>query len=145
VTPTEIASALPAVPAGAVETQTLAPVPGAATAPPAQADALPAPLPAAPVTAMADQQPTGQVSVVQVPVKTRLYVQLGAFSDHRNAERLKARLSAAQGLAISPIDINGQRFYRVRIGPFDDVGDADQALSGALKLGGTDAKIVVDE
>jgi len=62
-----------------------------------------------------------------------------------NAQRLRARLSGAGQLNISSIDRNGQRLYRVRMGPFDDVKAADAALARVAAAGGTDATIVVDK
>ena len=143
-TPAEIASALPAAPAGTVQVAALDPLPGLPQEPPVDIHPLPAPAPESAMSA-ADAQPYGVVTHVTVPAETHLYVQLGAFSSAANAKRLKARLAAAQGVFISPIDRRGQRLYRVRIGPFDDVGEADTALANAVKSGGTDAKIVVDQ
>ena len=99
----------------------------------------------APAIESGDEQPDGHVTRVAVPSVTHLYVQAGAFSSLENAHRLQARLSAAHGLFIAPIDRNGQRLYRVRIGPFEDVGEADAALASVVKQGGSDAKIVVDQ
>lgn len=143
-TPVAIAKALPAAPTGQVQVAALTPLPGMAAAP---ADS---PAPAAPVVdslapAAADTQPTGQVSEVPVPARTQIYVQAGAFGMLANAERMKSRLAAAGDLFISAIDRNGQRLYRVRIGPFDDVSEADAALAKLLGLGNSDAKIVVDQ
>lgn len=142
--PTEVlANALPAAPAGEVKVAALEPVAGIATAnnsdPPSASAAL------APAPAPLNTQPTGQVSEVPVPAVTHLYVQAGTFSIRSNAERLKIRLAAAGQLAISPIDRKGQRLYRVRIGPFDDVGEADAALQRIVGLGNSDARIVVDQ
>lgn len=75
----------------------------------------------------------------------RYYVQAGTFSHLENAERLKDRLSDAGDTAISSIDRNGEPLYRVRIGPFDSVDAADAALARLSGLGGSDAKIVVDQ
>jgi rare lipoprotein A len=143
-TPPAIANALPPTPPGAVQVASLNAVPGLPDAPPVREQPLPAPVKPDPATA-ADLQPDGHVTQVPVPAETRLYVQAGAFGKLDNAKRLKARLAAAQGLFISPIDRNGQRLYRVRLGPFDDVGEADAALADAVKSGATDAKIVVDQ
>jgi rare lipoprotein A len=75
----------------------------------------------------------------------RYYVQAGAFAERENAERLKDRLSDAGDPSISSIDRNGEFLYRVRIGPFDSEGAADAALARLSGLGGSDAKIVVDQ
>jgi rare lipoprotein A len=144
-TPPAIAQALPAAPAGTVQEASLTAVPGVPVDTPVQTDQLPAPAASSPAAADPGSQPNGQVSIVPVPAVTHLYVQAGAFNNYENANRLKIRLAAAHGLYISAIDRNGQRFYRVRVGPFDDVGQADAALADVAKQGGTDAKIVVDQ
>jgi rare lipoprotein A len=77
-------------------------------------------------------------------VGTHYYVQAGAFFARENAERLKNRLSGIGNPIISSIDRNGQLLYRVRIGPYDDVGSADAALAELPGLGESGAKIVVD-
>jgi rare lipoprotein A len=143
-TPPAIANALPAAPAGTVQVAALAPVPGLRVEDQARSDTMPAPAPEPPEVT-ADLQPDGHVTHMPVPAVTHLYVQVGAFSNPENAHRMEARLSAAHGVTISPIDRRGQRLYRVRIGPIDDVGEADAALAKVVKLGGTDARIVVDQ
>jgi rare lipoprotein A len=144
-TPPEIANAVPAAPTDKVDTSALNIVPGATVAPsvPLAAPPLP-PVPALPVV-VADTQPTGDVQHVPVPATTHMYVQAGAFSSLANADRLKDRFAAAGNLVISPIDRGGQRLYRVRIGPFDDVSLADAALARLTGAGSTDARIVVDQ
>jgi len=142
-TPPGIASALPAAPAGQVEMAALTPVPGVIVVPAPAPTASPAhPPPTSPEIVV---QPTGQVTQVPVPAVTHIYVQAGAFGIRSNAERLKDRLASAGNLFISSIDRKGQRLYRVRIGPFDDVNAADAALSRVLGLGSNDAKIIVDQ
>jgi rare lipoprotein A len=141
-TPPEIAKALPAAPAGKVDTAALGIVPGAAVAPPAKAASMPtaAPIPAA---MFADNQPTGQVTRVPVPAATRLYIQLGAFSRMENA---KALLNKVGGdLRISTLQRGGQTLYRVRSGPLASVPDADAALVRITGAGANDAHIVVDQ
>jgi rare lipoprotein A len=144
-TPVQVATAVPAAPAGKVDVGSLSDVSGAASAPPAQAASLPTPSPA--TTASADElaatQPTGQVSTVPVPPATHLYVQVGAFSILADARRVQKRLEP--GLKISMIERNRQKLYRVRLGPFDQVADADSALARLTRLGSNDARIVVDQ
>lgn len=143
-TPPAIASAVPAAPTRNVQVAALDNVPGLPVEAPVQTKPLPAPA-SDTEQPTADIEPDGHVTHVPVPAVTHLYVQAGAFSNRDNADRLKARLSAAHGIFISAIDRGGQRLYRVRIGPFDDVSKADAALAGVTRLGGTDAKIVVDQ
>lgn len=143
-TPPQIASALPAVPAGKVDVKGLSAVPGAAVAAPERVASLPAPVSSDPAAADADPAPDGVVSHVDVPAETHLYVQAGAFSSYSNARRMESRLGAAGKLKISSIDKDGMRLYRVRLGPFDTVAQADAALSRVTDAGGIDAQIVVD-
>jgi rare lipoprotein A len=139
-TPPEIASAVPAAPAMPVARTALTAVPGAAVAAPIVIKPLPTPAPPSADVAVATQ-PTGVVTQVP-PVPTRLYVQAGAFTTYQNAARLVRKLGS--GLQISSVARGGQTIYRVRLGPFDDIGDADSALARVTSAGSNDAKIVVD-
>ena len=141
-TPPAIASALPAAPAGKVDTAALAIVPGAATAPPVRTASMPVPAPI-PAAMFADDQPTGKVTRVPVPPETRLYVQLGAFSSQQNAKALLAKVGG--DLRISTLQRGGQTLYRVRSGPLASVADADAALARITGAGANDAHIVVDQ
>ncbi len=139
-TPPEIASAVPAVPTSPIASNALDPVPG--TTSDVQVATLPPPtVPTA--DAAVPTQPTGVVTMVQVPVATHLYVQAGAFGSYQNALRLQARLGS--GLKISSVSQNGHTLYRVRLGPFDELGDADRALARLSGLGSNDVRIVVDQ
>lgn len=143
-TPPEIASAVQAAPTSKVDVAALQAAPGAALDPAMTATPLP---PSAGLPPSEEQiaatQPTGQVTTVPVPAVTHLYVQVGAFSTMENARRIQSRLG--NGLMISTIERNGQKLYRVRLGPFDQVADADQALSRLTGQGSNDARIVVDQ
>jgi rare lipoprotein A len=142
-TPPEIASAVQAAPTGKVEVASLAVTPGTAVDPPTTSVASPVAPPAPSEEQIAATQPTGQVTNVPVPSVTHLYVQVGAFNTLENARRIQSRLG--NGLMISTIERNGQKLYRVRLGPFDQVADADQALSRLTGQGSNDARIVVDQ
>jgi rare lipoprotein A len=144
-TPVQVATAVPAAPAGKVDVGSLSDVSGARSAPPAATASLPSPQVSVPLSAdqLVATQPTGQVSTVPIPPVTHLYVQVGAFSIYADARRIQARLGL--GLRISTIERNRQRLYRVRLGPFDQVADADRALAQVMGLGSNDARIVVDQ
>jgi rare lipoprotein A len=141
-TPPEIAAALPAAPTAKVDIRPLTAVPGAAVAAPGRQYAMPAVAPSAPLQ-VASNEPTGQVTEVPVPVATRLYVQVGAFSKLDNARTLLSKLGG--DLRISTLQRNGQTLYRVRTGPLNSVEDADAALSRITGAGSNDAHIVVDQ
>ena len=142
-TPPEIASALPAVPAGKVDEAALGIVPGAVVAPPVKEAVLPKPAQPIPAEMFADQQPTGKVTKVPVPASTHLYVQLGAFSKLENAKALLAKVGG--DLKISTLQRGGQTLYRVRSAPLASVADADAALARVTGAGANDAHIVVDQ
>jgi rare lipoprotein A len=141
-TPPDIANALPAVPAGQVDTSALNLVPGAPVAPPVVVTPLPAPAPEPPVT-LASNEPTGQVDKVPIPSVTHLYVQVGAFSKMDNAQRLVRSLGG--DLHVSTLQRGGQTLYRVRSSPLSSVQDADAALARISGAGSADAQIVVDQ
>lgn len=142
-TPPAIANALPAAPAGKVDSAALGIVPGAAVEPPARVAALPRPAASIPAEMFTDTQPTGKVTKVPVPPVTRLYVQVGAFSKLENAKAMLNKLGG--DLRISSLQRGGQTLYRVRSGALGSVQDADAALSRITGAGANDAHIVVDQ
>lgn len=83
--------------------------------------------------------------VTQQPVvATNVYVQAGAFSESGNAERLSQQLASFGTSRVYPANVGGKSFYRVRVGPFQNVADADAALGQILSKGVNNAMIVVD-
>lgn len=76
-------------------------------------------------------------------VATKLYVQVGAFGQEANAERLSQNLNHIGASHVDPIPYNGRTLYKVRIGPLDTVQEADSVLSKVLAAGQSDAIIVV--
>jgi len=118
------AESLPPVQVAAVESQPLPPVAGHYSK---QGNFLPDPV------------------VTQRPiVKTNIYVQAGAFGKEENAVRLSQKLSSIGNSHVYRADVGGQRFYRVRLGPFATVDEADRALSLVLAKDTPKAMIVVD-
>lgn len=76
-----------------------------------------------------------------------MYLQLGAFSDRGNAERLRSRLAGLQlpgPLHISEGLSRQQRVYRVRVGPLQTVESADQATQILAARGITSPQVVID-
>ena len=57
----------------------------------------------------------------------QLYLQVGAFTDYKNAQQLKQRLSryTNKPIRISQGGLHNQPIYRVRIGPLIGVGESD--------------------
>ncbi len=68
------------------------------------------------------------------------YIQVGAFQDRGNAERMSAdigRVLPGNAVLIKQIESNGRRYYRVQIGPLTDVERADQVVSKLETIGVT--------
>lgn len=141
-TPPEIAVAIPAAPIKHVEVGMLAPVTGVAVAAEQPISALPTPVEQS-VLPPLPQAADGQVVEMEVPPVTALYVQAGAFISATNAAYVASRLSSA-GARVYPGTKDGKPIYRVRVGPFQSVSDADAVLQQVEALGQNDAQIVVD-
>lgn len=74
-----------------------------------------------------------------------LYVQVGAFADVANAERLAARL---RGLKLGPVrvvaaSVNGRTLQRVQIGPLPDVDTVDRTTAKLDSLGLPHASVAI--
>ena len=75
-----------------------------------------------------------------------IYLQVGAFSDADNAERVAQRLRQA-GLGtvqVTDAEINGQHVRRVRVGPLADVNSADQVSARIENMGLPRPQVAVD-
>ncbi len=105
---------------------------------------------------------TGQVEVVGIdpsnpaselprsPVVTSsqpgIFLQVGAFSEADNAERLAQRLREANlgAVQLSDVLVNGQAVHRVRIGPLANVNRADQISDRIERMGLPRPRVAVD-
>jgi rare lipoprotein A len=136
-------------------TQVLAQV----TAPPAATGAaatggapIAAPLTVTPLTATAQAPPPSasesavSAEVSTVPVPRALYIQAGAFSDPKNAERLMEKLRGGGygKVFVKDNEIAGRRMYRVRIGPVPDVAEFDRVVAALERVGVSDAHLALD-
>lgn len=70
------------------------------------------------------------------------FVQAGAFTDVDAAESLKKRLSSFGPSSVSVAKVNGQMFYRVRVGPYSGQNQAVDMLSRIRDFGIQTAHIV---
>lgn len=121
-----------AAPVATVNASPLPPPPGLEEAPPAVARAS---------GKMASLPP----EVAVVPVRpTGIFVQAGAFTFKSNARRITATLRAFGPVQVVPVTVDGQEFYRVRIGPLATVEEADATLSKVLDSG-QEARIVIED
>lgn len=87
---------------------------------------------------------TGQVEQIGVPAVSDLFVQAGAFSSQGNAELVRQQLAPLGDATVTPINVNGQTLYRVRVGPVESLESADTVLSRVVQQGHKGARIIVD-
>src|SRR4029077_3136339 len=101
--PVQVASLDPAAAAPAVAASTPAPESNSFDVPSPSPEKLDAKLESQSEASAAAVTAAPVVTTVPVRRVTHLYVQVGAFSIHDNAERLKNRLAATGNLVVSPI------------------------------------------
>lgn len=71
------------------------------------------------------------------------FIQAGAFADLANARRLEAKIHAFGETDVVSTLIGGRTIYRVRLGPYVDVADAEVALAQVATAGASGAHLVV--
>lgn len=142
-------------------------VPNAAPAAPNAAPLTTTPLTTTPLTAAAETPPTAPAAapvdssppesapngaagvagaVSTVPVPRALFIQAGAFSDPRNAERLMEKLRGGGygKVFLRDNEIAGRKMYRVRIGPVPSVAEFDRIVAALERVGVSDAHLALD-
>lgn len=70
------------------------------------------------------------------------YIQAGSFSVQANAQKLANRLSRLGHAAVTAMEVGGQMWHRVRLGPFASRAEAEQTLAAALAEGANGAKLL---
>ena len=82
--------------------------------------------------------------VKNVPVSPNaIYVQAGSFSDPNRANALARAITTDQANVVTGV-VNGQKYYRVRIGPVPNAAQADAVLNRLASIGQDNAIVVVD-
>ena len=71
-----------------------------------------------------------------------LVVQAGSFKNKENADRARITLAALGPVEVTPIDVGGDVYYRVWVGPFSATPDTKTALAKVKSAGFQGAKIV---
>ncbi len=70
------------------------------------------------------------------------FVQVGSFSQESGAREVSAKLNMDSNIYY--VNVDGQNYYRVRVGPFINEKEAEVALAKVKYNGAYDAKIVSD-
>ena len=106
-----------------------------AAAPASQRPSAPPPVEPAPSTRRVANEP---------PVPG-MYVQIGAFSESGNANRLRSSLSGDYpSIRVQPFMSHMRRLYRVRIGPYSDVRNIERTVLMLEQKGYRDAIVVIE-
>ena len=77
---------------------------------------------------------------------TLMYLQVGAFSQRDNADRLRSRLQTANVGDIHVVEGNGSSgtFFRVRVGPLASVDEADRVANTLASEGISETRVIID-
>ena len=99
--------------------------------------------PSAPPQQAAPAPPLATATPAHAP---NIFLQIGAFSDPANAERVAAQLRVANfaPVEVSDATIAGRLVHRVRVGPLSDVDSADQVSAKIEQLGLPPPQVAVD-
>lgn len=75
-----------------------------------------------------------------------IYLQVGAFADVANAQRVATRLQQARlaPVQVTVAEINGRQVRRVRVGPLRDVAEADSVSARIVAMGLPRPRVAVD-
>jgi rare lipoprotein A len=96
-----------------------------------------------PPSQSASQSPSQAPAPYAAPPPQRLFVQVGAYGDAANAERVVRRLRASgfDGVGTSPTTANGHTLQRVRVGPVTTVQAFDALVARLATLGFNNARL----
>lgn len=72
------------------------------------------------------------------------FVQAGAYSKMNSAQQLSQSLNKVGDTNVYFVEVDGQKFYRVRVGPYSDRSQAEAALSKVKETGVYNATVVKD-
>ena len=69
-------------------------------------------------------------------------IQAGSFKSKDNADRARTVLAGITQVEVAPISVGGESYFRVRVGPFATVSEAEAALVKVTAAGYRGAKVV---
>jgi rare lipoprotein A len=87
------------------------------------------------------QQPTAIINQANIQ---STFVQVGAYSQISNAQKAITSVKHIGEINLESIELNGQKLYRVKVGPLPTTTTANVALAEVLRLGHNTAKLVSD-
>ena len=102
--------------------------------------------PAHPDEDAAPAELAAQAAVPSGGAHPAIWLQVGAFADLANADRVAGRLRSARlaPVQVSDVQVNGRDVRRVRVGPLQDVDQADRVTDQIEQLGLPRPQVAVD-
>jgi len=96
------------------------------------------------VRAIDSAHPVTRVATARPRPDLRFHIQVGAFRDRHNAERLQSRLARLLqvGVAIRRSLLEGRPLYRVQLGPLSSVDASDRLVRVLERLGVSEHQLV---
>ena len=92
------------------------------------------------------QPPELPTNVTVVPVTPAgIYVQVGAFTDFRNALQMRDRVYKFGPAQINHREKDGAAIYRVRLGPLSTIAVAETVLDRVITSGVAEARLIIEE
>ena len=76
---------------------------------------------------------------------TTIFVQAAAFSSISNAQAFRAKAAQIGEASIEPSFSNGRRIYRVKLGPYRTVKDAERTIPHLADMGAPSAHVTVNQ
>jgi rare lipoprotein A len=85
--------------------------------------------------------PPAAIVKVGAPINP-LRVQAGSYKNKANADKVRLELAQLAPVEVAPIEVGGETYFRVRVGPFKGDAEAAAALARVTQAGYAGAKIV---
>ena len=76
--------------------------------------------------------------------KFKIWIQIAAFKNMKSAKILKNKFKSLEKININKAFVNGNIFYRVRVGPFKKIEEADKIFNFLIQEGMEGTKIVIN-
>ena len=76
-----------------------------------------------------------------IPAGGGVFIQAGSYSDQANAVRIQGLLQNIGPVQVTPANVNGRTFWRVRVGPYGSESEARIVLGRVIAAGATDAEL----
>ncbi len=93
--------------------------------------------------------PANKLTLIPPGQAVSIYLQVGAFGDRFNAENLRTRIRDIETLPTSKVSVTqgtkaDKAIFRVRIGPINNVPEADRMIKRLAKLGIKHPHVIID-